>query len=292
MAPDRVTLPGMDIADIRPGSLRAALEAGARRDRPLLVRWPGAVLSPHLNTFADAVLAMADDPAVVGATVSLPRFRPQTDVPFVPVEDGADTLCLRVPPDAAALFSPAQAERALANWQGDGDDGLIGGAERSGGWLIAPRSALGYGKSRESQRLLAAGARAWRIAPPAEALAVYDRALEIAPDAARRIAPALAGHEFVVDLWGDRPATVDLLLSSRPCRAPLLGFALELTPPEANLVHPVADGFFSLGHARDFGAMTAARRETLFRHATRYNALGDYAAQFARPLRRLAGRRR
>ncbi|MBH0113967.1 hypothetical protein I5E68_13550 [Novosphingobium sp. YJ-S2-02] len=241
---------------------------------------------------------------VAGTCLSLPRFMPFAGrVPFVPIEDGSSVLWLRCVPQVAAMFTPLQARRIVAAWPGTStsDAGFLDALRQLDGYLVSPRQALAHdgGRSAALSRALGVGARDWRIGSLARALAIYDHDLEIAPQALRRFG-TLPAAPFAVDLWERGRALPDgvdtgtaLLLSSRGCRRPLLQFALDFVPPEANMMQPDAGegaGFFSLGRAEDFAPPNAARRATLVRHATRYNDLGAYLSQLLGPLGRFLRR--
>lgn len=282
--------------EIGRGGIAAALADVARGERATLLRWPGARLSPFAAAFVTAAFAALDgDQTVAAVSLAVPRVRPGTAISFTPIDDGNDATFLQTFAPAAVALTPDQAERMIAGLDRcDGDISAYLAA--TGRYLATPRTALAHDGRDDAaqQRMFPVGRRAWRIGAPDGALACYDARLEITAAAARLLGPALTGHDFTVDLWGERPsgAASGLLLSARPCRAPILSFALDLTPPEANLAAPVAGGFFALGDAADFGPMDAVRREALFRHATRFNAMDDYANQFLAPLRRLTGQGR
>ncbi|WP_340318243.1 hypothetical protein [Rhizorhabdus argentea] len=282
---------------IGPDGLAAALTVAVHARHPVLLRWPGAQVSPLAAGFMKAALAAsASDTRIAGISLGLPRLRPSTRVPFVPIEDGYDTILLQLLQPSAIMFTPIQAERAVYGMARNGGD-LSAYLTRADCYLLAPRTSLahdGLGDSAQ-QRLFPVAPREWRVGRVSKSLAIYDARLEIAPEAARRLSDALEDRIFAVDLWGNRPADQigdGLLLSARPCRQPILTFPLEFTPLEANLSAPADEGFFSLGAAGDFGAMDAPRRERLFRHVTRYNALDGYIGQFFVPVRQLIMRER
>lgn len=267
---------------VAPGGWAAALEGVARGAAPVLLHSPEARFAADAPGFAAAALALAEDPAVAGASLSLPRWRPgAARLPFVPLPDGGDGVYLGAVALGALVVTPGQAARLAGAVQG-------GRLVPPAGAILAPRSPLAWGAPGD-QQLLMVGKRAWRLRAPPATLACYDARLELTPAAARQLAPMLADYAFGVDLWGNGGVEAPFLLSARPCSRPLLSYALELMPIEANLAHPAAGGFFAFGRAEDFAPMPRARHEALFRHATRYNALDQYAAQFLGPLRRLVG---
>lgn len=282
---------------VGPKGLAAALTIAAHAKHPQLLRWPGAQVSPLAAGFLEAALAAsANDSRIAGVSLGLPRSRPSTRVPFVPIDDGFDTILLQLFQPSAVMFTPIQAERAVYGMERNGGD-LSRYLARAGCYLLAPRASLAHdGRGDSAQhRLFPVAPREWRVACVNQSLAIYDAQLEITPEAAPRISEALRDRIFVVDLWGTRPADQlgdALLLSARPCRAPILTFPLEFTPPEANLAAPTEQGFFSLGAVGDFGAMDAPRRERLFRHVTRYNAMDGYVGQFFVPIRKFIMRER
>jgi hypothetical protein len=279
--------------------LAAALAKVAEGNTTTVLRRRGAHVSRFMTSFVEAVLAaIGNDRRVAGISLAAPRLRTATVIPFVPIEDGFDAIFLQIVPQVAFVMTPTQAAAAKAGLEKHGGN-LAKWLAASKRYLVTPRTALAHDGlgTAEQQRMFPIGQREWRIGPPDNSLALYDARLELAAEAAQRLAPPLADFAFIVDLWGLRqPEEIvgDYLLSARPCRRPVIQFALDFIPPEANLAAPSKQGFFALGKANDFEPMERSRRERLFRHATRYNALDDYAAQLLGPmfgpLRRLTGR--
>lgn len=281
----------------RRGELRSALASVVRSARPALLVADGAVLSPLAEQFAQEVLAFGSSLAagsggqVLGASLSVMRYRPSTRIPFIPIPDGHDVFYGRPEPVAASLFWPDAAAALLEAWEGSTDGGIVGALARLGGYLVVPRAPLAFDDrpSPTEYTLLAQHFASWRMAPPASAMAVYDERWEMAEAQVRRLVDIPITGSLTVDLWGTSTSvSTDFLLSSRPCVKPLAQYKLELVPPEANLSRPSYDGFFSLGEAASFLPMTRPATSYLARHATRYNAFDDYIGQFLGPFKKVA----
>lgn len=287
---------GLDRVLYCKGELRSTLRALVRSAKPALLIADDACVSPIAEKFAESVLAARADLCArggaqpFGASLSTMRFRPGTRIPFVPMPDGFDTYFGRPVPAAASLFWPESAEALLGAWAGSSDLGIVTALVRLEGYLIIPRAPLAFdgGSSPTECTLLAQGFTDWRMAPPSEAIAVYDERWELADAQARKLIGREIAGSLTVDLWGEsRSVSTDFLLSSRPCLKPLAQYKLELVPPEANLCRPSSNGFFSLGAAESFLPMPRQATSYLARHATRYNAYHDYIGQFLGPLKKV-----
>ena len=72
--------------------------------------------------------------------------------------------------------------------------------------------------------------------------AVYDSFMEIAPDAVKKLVPALRDMDFDVDLHATkefRHLKAEHVITTRACKAALKTFALSMQPPEANIIFNV-----------------------------------------------------
>ena len=286
---DALSIPQFAELEFGHNELAAALAKVAEGNATTVLRRRGGHVSRFMTSFVKAVLeAIGNDRSVAGISLAAPRLRTATVMPFVPIEDGFDAIFLQMAPQVAFVMTPTQAAEAKAGLaQHDGN--LAKWLTASMRYLATPRTALAHDglRTAEQQRMFPIGPREWRIGAPGDSLALYDARLELAAEAVRRLAPPLADFAFIVDLWGQRqPEEIvgEYLLSARPCRRPVIQFALDFIPPEANLAVPSKQGFFALGKATDFEPMERSRRERLFRHATRFNALDDYAAQLLGPM--------
>lgn len=280
--------------EFRQGQLRLALEDVADQHDPVLLMVRGAQIADVADAFIAAALPLLRSAGALGASLSMPRFRSGTRVPVMPIEDGYDVIFAQSLPDVAVLFVPEGARALLTAWILPGHAGYQSAMKELDEYFVLPRTPLAYLPGFESnhRRDLAVGRRDWCIPQAMASLALYDASWNPAPSAVRRLGPLSQFPEFDVDLWGESALSdgAGLLLSSRPCNAPLMQFPLSFTPLEANLTQAVDHGFFSLGRASDFGGLSTQARERLFRHVTRYNALDDYFGQFLSSLRhKLAG---
>lgn len=88
-----------------------------------------------------------------------------------------------------------------------------------------------------------------------DSYALYDVFCEMKADALKRLAPALAGYDFDVDLYGMKSKEdtgAAYFLSSRGCKNPVLQYGREMRPHEMNMVAGVDGEYFSLGKKEDF----------------------------------------
>ena len=72
---------------------------------------------------------------------------------------------------------------------------------------------------------------------------VYDSFMEILPECVKRLAPELRDFDFDIDLNATkepRHLTADYVLTTRACVNPVKTFALDMRPPEANLIFNAA----------------------------------------------------
>lgn len=278
---------------VRRDALRHALARILSDDAAGLVLLEGSILGPHADGFARAVLREKSNlgAQVLGASLALPRYLPGSRIPFVPLPDGGDTFYARPDQTSAMLFWPEAAEMLLSQWGSGHEEGLAGALARLNGYCIMPCVPVACEAlpcPDECSQLLQ-GELDWRLAPLADAIAVYDERWEIAETQARALLGMDVPGTLTIDLWGktaEQPQS-DYLLSSRPCSDPMAQFAFELVPPEANLGSAQEGGLFSLGRWQAFGAMTEEAKSIMYRISVRHNAFDDYIVQFLGPLRKI-----
>jgi hypothetical protein len=85
--------------------------------------------------------------------------------------------------------------------------------------------------------------------------AVYDVYCELVASRLKRLAPALADHDFETDLYGMKSGENtgrEMYLSSRRCSKPVLTFAREMRPHEMNIIAGIPGAYFSLGRKDGF----------------------------------------
>jgi hypothetical protein len=105
------------------------------------------------------------------------------------------------------------------------------------------------------QTELALNLGAVNMLPFDESVAVYDSFYEIIPDRFKRLALQLAGFDLTIDLNGQKPLSLiktDYLLTIRRSNKPIQQFALEMRPPELNIIYRVGgNSFYSLTEVKD-----------------------------------------
>lgn len=239
---------------------------------------------------------------------------------FTPAEDGSDVYFLKVAASWGQAWTATQ-WRGFRSWYARAKDDPISTHDRlpkqleawkpsswkkyyikylteTDRWFVYPRGALATNTAQPGthtkrhvsiyQTPLDLRARDWRFAPLDQSLARYDVFYEPVAETLRLVQPALADYDFDVDLFGTKPAEAlsrPLMLSSRPCRKPLMGFALvEGAAPETAIDLGAPGQFFSLGRAEDFGRLSIGRRFALTRAVHRSDHLGKLVFQMLKPL--------
>ncbi|MEM6468423.1 MAG: hypothetical protein AAF802_02555 [Planctomycetota bacterium] len=92
-----------------------------------------------------------------------------------------------------------------------------------------------------------------------QSLSLYDAFFEVKPETLRKVSTELVGHDFDVDLWGQKPKRVlrkPLTLTSRRASNPIKSFPLELKPFEENfstIAKDDEDAYFHLVQQNDRG---------------------------------------
>jgi hypothetical protein len=126
------------------------------------------------------------------------------------------------------------------------------------------------------------------------AQAVYDAFLEILPD---RLAPALPGYDFDVDLNATRPRTAlrkPFALTTRPVRRAGQTFGLRMRPPELNVLERVPGPEIRLARAEDLrfdrlSVLAAAARLDRYHHPHRTGLLRQLLYRLAQRIDREDG---
>ncbi len=86
-------------------------------------------------------------------------------------------------------------------------------------------------------------------------ISVYDVSFEIIPDVLKKIDLRFAKYSLAVDMLGTKSLqeiSQQFLLSSKPCKNPVLQFGNELPDPLQNILFNNSGKFFSLGKKEDF----------------------------------------
>ena len=287
-------------------------------------------VAPPFYEFAVQVLhAYGSDERIGGCCLYGLWFNGFTLEPFTPIDDGRDAFFLGVPHTQGLCFSARQ-WAAFDAWsrfggvrphpdlhpafQRFGPDewfpSLAAYLTETGRYFCFPRVSLTVGWGDAGAHFLAGtswfqtpvqlGRRDYQLPALDEADAVYDGFFELRPDRLKRLAPALQALDFDVDLNATKqPASLhrELVLTTRPVRRAVLGFGLDMYPPELNAITAVPGSEISLARREDVHwdewAGTAARSR-LHAYAwrryrpSRRRSLRFATARAAETLRRLA----
>lgn len=227
-------------------------------------------VSPAYYSYASQALdAYADDPRIAGISLYQLWFNGYSHLPFSPLLDAGDAYFLQIPWSQGQAYTAEQWARYVDWRESAGSDipadGLIHEvystfprtdwfplatrylAETSR-FYVFPRESLSVNfgdagthfdrRTDYFQTPLQMFRRDFRFQPFDGAHAVYDSFLEILPDRLNRLAPRLAGYDYAVDLYGAKsPARLrqPCVLTTRPCRSPILSYGSALRPLEANI---------------------------------------------------------
>jgi hypothetical protein len=192
--------------------------------------------------------------------------------PFEPIDDGSEVFFVGVPYTQGLAFTAAQWARLAPTldpaWPQAPDPRLHPAFHRlgkdewfpriaaacvtAGSWVVYPRRSLvtGWGDAgthfaRASEFLqvpLRRGAAISRLVALDVADAVYDPFFELEPNVLRRLAPRFEGLDLELDLRATKPRDAIRaahVITTRPCRRPLAGFALAARPMEVNVIDAV-----------------------------------------------------
>lgn len=241
--------------------------------------------APGFHAYAAAALAAyADDPRVAGVSLYTHHRNVHLQRPFEPLHDGSDVFFLQLASSWGQAWTADQ-WRAFRAWYGPGrrvgPDAPVPPYVRAwpesswlsrfilylvetGRWFVYPRVSLTtnfgdagahFDRARPDYQVpLLGGARDFAFAGLDASGAVYDPFFEVTPACLARLAPALAGRDFAVDLYGGKPPEfIDAphVLTGRPCRDPLLTFGSDLRPPPLNVVEGLPGSGISLCRRED-----------------------------------------
>lgn len=240
---------------------------------------------------------------------------------FRPVADGSDIYFLQVAASWGQAWTAAQ-WRSFRTWYADAKDRPITAADQlprqieawkpsswkkyyikylveTGRYFVYPRVSLSTNTAKPGVHMkravsiyqtpidLAAD-RHWRFLSLEASLALYDVFYEPKPEMLKRLQPALQAFDFDVDLMGAKPASAlhrPLLLSSRPCRKPVLSFGLRSGSTPADDVADGAPGAtFSLAPRAAFGPMSPMARLKLIKATHGHGALSKFLFQALKPI--------
>ena len=265
------------------GHFRAA-GALARDYGDVILLEDDLTVAPPFYDFASQVLdRYRDDERIAGTCLYGLWFNGFTLEPFTPIDDGGDVFFLGVPHTQGLCFSAAQWAAFDAWWQANRVSAhpalhpaflrfppdewfpnLAAYLAQAGRYFCFPRVSLtvGWGdagahfdnRTTWFQAPVQLGRRDYRLPSFDAADAVYDGFFELLPDRLQRLAPALRNHDFDVDLNATKQPSnlrASHVLTSRPARAALARFGLEMTPPELNVVSGVPGTDISLARRED-----------------------------------------
>ena len=255
------------------------------------------------NYTVGSLAAYRDDDRIGGISLNRLAINGYTLHRFEPLPDGGDVFFARIPWYQGQVYTPAMWER-FSNWWRSSrrpvtpEDGLhplflphprwkndffpdtmlyLQDTDR---FFVFPRAShtTQFGdpgthfdhRTQVYQVPLQHHPAPYRFTTLSESQAVYDSFLEILPD---RLAPALPGYSFDVDLNGTKPRTAlkkPFTLTIRPVRNAAAAFGLEMRPPELNVIDAVPGKAISLAPTeklrfdRMAALATAARLDRYF----------------------------
>jgi hypothetical protein len=243
-------------------------------------------LSPAYYSFASQALTKSQAARqIAGISLYSLWFNGYTQQPFIPLPDENDIFFLQVPYSQGQAFTGTQWQR-YEDWMATGDTQIHSQDSihplfmqfKAEEWFpsrtkylvendlyyIYPRQSLatsfgdaGTHFSRPSPYLQTPLQRyktKFIFRSMEESAAVYDSFFEIHPSRLARLAPDLKGISFDVDLYGTkRPHHLytSRVVTTRACRSPLMKFAKDLWPLEANLIDGIRGEGISLCMVED-----------------------------------------
>ncbi|HEU0073880.1 MAG TPA: hypothetical protein VFS30_07695 [Dehalococcoidia bacterium] len=243
-------------------------------------------VAPPFYHFAwQALTRYEKEPRIGGLCLYDLWFNGYTQLPFRPLNDGADAYFVQVPYTQGYAMTSVQWQRFDEWWQRNGPAVTPHPALhasflrfRQDEWLPAmasylaqeeryfcfPRASLSTGWGDAGVHF---DARTdWFLAPvqvsggdyrlpgPDESMAVYDSFFELTPSRLRELAPSLPGIDFDVDLNATKlPSNLqhEHVLTTRPTRRAMVSFGLRLQPAELNVIQGVPGDEISLARLED-----------------------------------------
>jgi hypothetical protein len=243
-------------------------------------------ISPVFYTFASqALAAYQDTPQIAGISLYSLWFNGYTHQPFIPLPDESDVFFLQVPYSQGQAFTGVQWQR-YEEWLAQGNQQVRPQDNVHSKFLqfetdewfpsrtkylvendlyyVYPRLSLstsfgdpGTHFTRPSpflQTPLQRYKSMYYLKTFEESAAVYDSFFEMHPGRLARIANDLEGISFDVDLYGTkRPHNLrtSRVVTTRGCRSPIMKFAKDLWPLEANLIDGIRGQGISLCNVED-----------------------------------------
>jgi hypothetical protein len=243
------------------------------------------VAPPFYQFAAQALARYAEEPRIGGVCLYDLWFNGYTQLPFRPLNDGADVYFVQVPYTQGYAMTSAQWQRFDEWWQRNGPTVEPHPALhpsflrfRQDEWLPAiasylaqeeryfcfPRASLttawgdaGVHFDAQTDFFLApvqVSGGDYRLPALDESKAVYDSFFELTPSRLRGLAPSLPGIEFDIDLNASKlPFNLqrEHVLTTRPARRTLVSFGLRLQPAELNVIQEVPGDEIRLARLQD-----------------------------------------
>jgi hypothetical protein len=91
-------------------------------------------------------------------------------------------------------------------------------------------------RSAEVQSPLLLRSKKFRFSSFEDSLSIYDSYFEILPRILKTLNPALEGHDFEVNLYGNKNVVKDIVLSRVPGRKNIMQFDRVMKPHELNVI--------------------------------------------------------
>ena len=296
----------------------AALTYGAA-----LVLEDDLIVSARFHAYARQALdACADDPRLAGISLNSPWFNGFTRQPFIPLLDDGDVFFLQLSTPQGQVYTAAQ-WAAFAAWLATATsetgrslvhdlfsafppDDWLGTKARyladTNRYYVYPRESLSTASGDAGTHFARATAffqaplqgrrRDFRFLRFDEATAVYDGFYELRPDRLDRLTDRLGGYVYDVDLYATKPGRqlrAETVLTTRPCRHPLLTFGRAQRPLEANVIAGAPGRGISLARREEVDMGPLAKRAARYAN-DRYFARYDHPGRISRLTGALANR--
>lgn len=229
------------------------------------------IVSRRFYDYAQQALACyASEQHLAGISLNALWFNGFTHQPFIPLPDDGDVFFLQLSTPQGQVYTAAQ-WLDFANWTAvhgyqvtaldnvhelfasfPADDWLAIKAKylsSTDKYYVYPRESLttNFGdpgthfthRTALFQVPLQQLRREFRFLPFEQAIAVYDGFYELIPERLGRMVEAVRDLSLDVDLYASKAPhqlRAEYTLTTRPCRRPLVTFARELRPMEANVI--------------------------------------------------------
>jgi hypothetical protein len=228
--------------------------------------------SPMYYSYASQALKYyGGDPRIAGISLYSLWFNGYTHYPFTPLPDESDIFFLQVPYTQGQAFTKVQWDLFI-NWLNASDRRLSSSDPIHEMFLnfdeedwfplrtkylidtdrfyVFPRESLATGMGDEGTHFaqpsdffqvpLQDFKEDFRWKDYDQSVAVYDSFYELVPERFNRLTEAFHGFSYAVDLHGTKSLNnlrCEYVLTSKPCKAPIITFGKAMRPIEANVIN-------------------------------------------------------